>query len=182
MTRAQLILSVLLKMLKIKLQAEFERLKVTEYDIFYPASIYINKKLQKKINYSVSVLKCKNIQGSFLLYYSRKIDLSTIRTDDATVNTVGGTLSNSLNVQVDDDDTALQYVIFKKRLLLYADEDDSSSYLNDRLFALPAFLLHKIDDIQNSVQFWLEYESDSSLATTHGEDITIYLKLKIEDE
>ncbi len=79
MTRAQLILSVLLKMLKIKLQAEFERLKVTEYDIFYPASIYINKKSQKKINYSVSVLKCKNIKGSFLLYYSRKIDLSTIR-------------------------------------------------------------------------------------------------------
>ncbi len=122
MTRVRSILSVLLKMLKIRLQAEFERLKVKEYDIFYPASIYINKKSQKEINYSVSVLKCNNIQGSFLLYYARKIDLSATQTDDAEVNTIGGTLSNSLNVQIDDDDTALQYLVFKKRLLLYADE------------------------------------------------------------
>ena len=108
--------------------------------------------------------------------------MSTIQTDDATVNTVGGTLSNSLNVQVDNDDTALQYLIFKKRMMLYADENDSSSYLNDIKFSFPAFLLNKIGDIQNSVQFWLEYERDSSLATIHGEDITIYLKLNIKDE
>ncbi len=182
MTQVQLILNALLKMLKIKLQAEFERLKVTEYQLFYPATIYINTKSQKKTTYTVSVLKCENIQGSFLLYYARKIDLSTIQADNATIKTVGGTLSNSLNVQVDDDSTALQYLVFKKRLLVYADENNSNSYINDRTFQLPAFLLQKVEDIQNSVQFWIEYERDSSLKTTHGEDITIYLKLEIKDE
>ena len=119
-------------MLKIKLQAEFERLKVTEYQLFYPATIYINTKSQKKTTYTVSVLKCENIQGSFLLYYARKIDLSTIQADNATIKTVGGTLSNSLNVQVDDDSTALQYLVFKKRLLVYADENNGVGYIWQR--------------------------------------------------
>ncbi len=167
-------------MLKIKLESEFEKLRVTEYELFHPATIYINQKPQKKITYTVTVLKCENIQGSFLLYYARKIDLSKIQADNTTIKTIGGTLSESLNVQIDDDDSALQYLVFKKRLLLYADENDSNSYMNDKSFELPSFLLKKAEDIRNSVQFWIEYERDSSLKTTHGETITIYLNIKDE--
>ena len=164
-------------MLKIRLKAEFNELKVKEYEIFYPLSIYTNKKSQRNTEYTVASLHCDKIQGSFLLFYSRKINISKIQKDDDEIDVVGGKIHSSKNVKIKDDDTALQYLMFQKRLLVYVNEHDSNSYLNERTNILPAFLMRKVDDVKDSVQFWLEY---SDGATLKSEEIIIYLNLKHE--
>ena len=140
-------------MLKIWLKAEFNELKVKEYEIFYPWSIYTNKKSQRNTEYTVALLN----PGIVFIIYSRKINISKIQKKDDEIDVVGGKIHNSKNVKIKDDDTALQYLMFQKLLLVYVNEHDSNSYLNEKTNKLPAFLMHKVDDVKDSVQFWLEY-------------------------
>ena len=165
-------------MIKIHLKAESNELKVKEYKIFYPESILINKKSQKNTFYSVCSLQCERIQGSFLLFYSRKINISKIKKNGDELDVVDGKLTNPINIQIDEDASAVQYLTFGKRLLLYVNEHDSNSYLNEKKSKLPAFLLKEVDDIKESVQFWVEYTDNSVLLK--NEEIIIYLNLHHE--
>ena len=79
-----------------------------------------------------------------MLLYSRKINISKIKKNGDELEVVDGKLTNPINVQIDEDATAVQYLTFGKRLLLYVNEHDRNSYLNKKL---PAFLLKKVDDI-----------------------------------
>lgn len=161
-------------MLSIKLRVgNGGMLEVNEYEISYPYSSQINNKSFEKLECNVASIKCQKIQGSFTLYYSRKIDISNIA-DSSKID--GGSLDSVKNVVISDDATAKQYLMLQRRFFLYVNEQDSSSYMNEKTVPLPAFLIRSVDDIKQSVKFWLEYENNKFVLK--DEEINLQLNIK----
>ena len=143
-------------MFKLILQEKNGQMEIDSYEI--STGFLKNEIFRGKVYAKLKDVQLNNVQDSFMLYYSRKIDFSNILLNASKTESNSITLTNKKGSNISEDITAIQHILMKKRFLCSVDEHYIvESIKKTGKIEIPPFLLVSDEVASKTIQFEIIY-------------------------